>query len=561
MLGLALLWSGNGLSHGQEATAPQATPSAAASDEKTEPQEPPVDNLDRTSPNEGVDPASPEIQAYYRAVEAVVQKSADLRLLGDNRPEPSKRAEYAAQLQAHIDEVDAAIDAAREICEVALAKYPGFREGEQFLLGAALRLVEQDRLEEAQRVAKLLESRHSGSIRLLNFLGRCAYELCELDEAERHFRRANDRQALEETNRQLLLKIDQMRPLVEAELARRAAEAEKDDLPRVLLKTTRGDVVIELFEDDQPNLVANFLTLVSRQFYDGLPFFRVVPAFGVTCGCPRGDGSDGPGYELSVATDKPPRLHQRGVVSMIRVGDQVHGSQFFIDYRFTALTERDKQMPVFGRVIEGLEHVSRLRRVDPNLPVTESLADRIVEAKIVRARPHTNAVRTTLSDFLDQVRAALKLASEGQRDQAIGQLQKLVEQRPDNFDGQLALGLAYEEAGRGQDALPHLEKALSVRPFHPELAFRVGVLLAQAKRSEEAVARFQEALKLRPDDMRCYNNLASMFARLGRKDDAVAALEAALKIDPNYEQARVNLTRLKVEAGAESSDEKQDKEP
>lgn len=556
LLGLMLFCAAETVVKGQDTPSPPALPPAAASSEKTDPAEPAVDNLDRTTPNEGVDPQSPEMQAYYRAVETVVQASADLRILGDNRPDPAKRVEYATQLQTHIDEVDAAIEVARQACEVALAKFPGFREGEQFLLGAALRLVEQDRLEEAQRVAKLLEPRHPGSIRLLNFLGRCAYELSELDEAESHFRRANDREALEDSNRRLLLKLDQVRPLVEAERARRAEDAARDDLPRVRLKTTRGDVVIELFEDDQPNLVANFLTLVGRQFYDGLPFFRVVPAFGVTCGCPRGDGSDGPGYELSPATDKPARLHQRGTVSMIRVGDLVHGSQFFIDYRFTALTDRDKQMPVFGRVIEGLEHVARLRRVDPNLPATAALSDRIVEATIERARPHQYLVRTTLSDFLDQVRGALKLASEGQRDEAIGQLQKLVEQRPDNFDVQLSLGLVFEEAGRGPDALPHLEKALTLRPFHPELAFRVGVLLAQAKRSEEAIARFQDALKLRPDDIRCYNNLASMFARLGRKDEAVAALEAALKIDPSYEQARVNLTRLKVETGADTSDDR-----
>ncbi|MBL9123637.1 MAG: peptidylprolyl isomerase, partial [Planctomycetaceae bacterium] len=74
----------------------------------------------------------------------------------------------------------------------------------------------------------------------------------------------------------------------------RAKEGEADDLPRVVLKTNRGDITLELFENEAPNTVANFVALVDKKFYDGLPFHRVLRGFMAQGGDPKGNGSGGP---------------------------------------------------------------------------------------------------------------------------------------------------------------------------------------------------------------------------------------------------------------------------
>ena len=76
-----------------------------------------------------------------------------------------------------------------------------------------------------------------------------------------------------------LANIDGLRQGWQAELAVRAAEAQADDLPRVLLNTSEGDITLELFENEAPNTVANFISLVESKFYNGTPFHRVLPAF------------------------------------------------------------------------------------------------------------------------------------------------------------------------------------------------------------------------------------------------------------------------------------------
>ncbi len=96
---------------------------------------------------------------------------------------------------------------------------------------------------------------------------------------------------LERVDNMLAGILDIYPPLWEHEQELRAAEAKADDLPRVLLETTRGPVVIELFEDQAPNTVANFIQLVESGFYDGSDFYQVVDDFVAQGGDPIGDGS------------------------------------------------------------------------------------------------------------------------------------------------------------------------------------------------------------------------------------------------------------------------------
>ncbi len=196
-----------------------------------------------------------------------------------------------------------------------------------------------------------------------------------------------------------------------AEQALRAAE-EKDAadpakaLPRVLLKTTKGDIVIELFENEAPNSVANFIHLVEKGFYKGLAFHRVIGQFVIQGGALKDDGTGGPGYtipcECFEKKDGKPvfRRHFRGSLSMAHAGRDTGNSQFFIcltaadnvrnlDAKFTPDDKPDGGHTVFGRVVSGFDVMAQITRRDPQRAQHEHVRmDRIEDAKVIRKRNH-----------------------------------------------------------------------------------------------------------------------------------------------------------------------------
>ena len=86
----------------------------------------------------------------------------------------------------------------------------------------------------------------------------------------------------------------------------------------------------ELYEKETPVTVENFVNLAGKRFYDGLTFHRVIPDFVIQGGCPRGDGTGGPGYTIPCETSAGRQYHDRGVLSMAHRGKDTGGSQFFI---------------------------------------------------------------------------------------------------------------------------------------------------------------------------------------------------------------------------------------
>lgn len=177
-------------------------------------------------------------------------------------------------------------------------------------------------------------------------------------------------------------KLTTMQKAWEKESAIREAEAKADDNPRVKLTTTKGDVVVELFENEAPQAVANFLTLVKDGFYDGLTFHRVIPGFMAQGGDPDGNGSGGPGYSIKCECYKPDyRHHFRGSLSMAHAGRDTGGSQFFLT--FVPTSSLDGKHTVFGRVVEGMENASAIKRGEP-----VRSPDKIVKAEVLRDRGH-----------------------------------------------------------------------------------------------------------------------------------------------------------------------------
>lgn len=130
--------------------------------------------------------------------------------------------------------------------------------------------------------------------------------------------------------------------------------------PHVIMETDKGTMKIELFEQDAPGTVQNFITLIEKGFYDGLTFHRVIDDFMIQGGCPSGTGTGGPGYTIKCEIN--PNKHLRGSLSMAHAGKDTGGSQFFICH--SPQPHLDGVHTVFGRVIEGLDIVDAIRKSD-----------------------------------------------------------------------------------------------------------------------------------------------------------------------------------------------------
>ena len=127
-----------------------------------------------------------------------------------------------------------------------------------------------------------------------------------------------------------------------------------------------GTIKILLREDIAPISVDNFISLASKGFYNGLTFHRVIKGFMIQGGCPKGNGTGGPGYtikgEFLVNGINNPLSHKRGVISMARAMDyNSGGSQFFIVHKDA--TYLDGQYAAFGETVSGIEVVDKIAKV------------------------------------------------------------------------------------------------------------------------------------------------------------------------------------------------------
>ncbi len=207
----------------------------------------------------------------------------------------------------------------------------------------------------------------------------------QLDQAEAWIDEAKKAGVEDGRVEELQLMVASERPKVAAEMKVRAAEAAADDLPRVKIETTKGPVVVELFENEAPNTVANFITLVEKGFYDGTPFHRVIGGFMAQGGDPTGTGTGGPGHVIACECYEPnARKHFLGTLSMAHAGKDTGGSQFFLTFRPTE--HLDGRHTVFGRVVEGLDVLPQLVRTEG--PFAGGAPDQIVKAEVIRKRDH-----------------------------------------------------------------------------------------------------------------------------------------------------------------------------
>ena len=160
-----------------------------------------------------------------------------------------------------------------------------------------------------------------------------------------------------------------------------------------IISTEKGDMKAELYTDETPGTVANFVKLAESRFYDGLTFHRVIPGFVIQGGCPKGDGTGGPGYTIKCETSAPRQYHDRGVLSMAHAGRDTGGSQFFICHTRETTQRRPAHLlrPRRRRAERHRRHPSR--RPDPLGPYRERVARRCNRRLSLRQQNLPKALR------------------------------------------------------------------------------------------------------------------------------------------------------------------------
>ena len=349
-------------------------------------------------PNPAVDeklPDLPEVK-QYQAVEARVQKirgEVD-KIYEKARTLTNEDAEELKKLQLALNESVAAmrkeLPELRKAALAAIDKAPKSVSIGETLLQISAGECSNDQYAAAKEIVDVLMKNGNGVDGLYDVGTMVAFATDDFTKAKEYLQKSVD---LKETrrlsNRFTIESMDQHIADWKKEQAVRDAEAAKGDLPRVKLATTEGDIVIELFENEAPQAVGNFVNLVEKKYYDGLTFHRVLPNFMAQGGCPDGRGTGGPGYKIYCECEKENyRRHFSGTLSMAHAGKNTGGSQFFMT--FLPTPHLDGRHTAFGRVIEGKDVMSKIQRVDPQRP-SGLKPTQIKAATVLRKRDHQYA--------------------------------------------------------------------------------------------------------------------------------------------------------------------------
>jgi len=127
---------------------------------------------------------------------------------------------------------------------------------------------------------------------------------------------------------------------------------------------------VELYDEDAPGTVANFVKLAESGFYNGLTWHRVIPGFVIQGGCPEGTGRGGPGWTIKCELDGEKQYHDRGVLSMAHAGRDTGGSQFFVCHNRQNTQHLDRRHTVFGKVVTNVDLIDDIQEGDAIVSIT-----------------------------------------------------------------------------------------------------------------------------------------------------------------------------------------------
>jgi len=435
----------------------------------------------------------------------------------------------------------------QQFADAAVAAYeadPTNADAERYLRIMIEHTLTADRYEDVQRMAKAVIEHGTPDALTYEQAAVAAFELGDLDAAERYFGEAEKLGDLSEEAQARRGTIPEWREKLVREMELRNKEAEADDLPRVTIATTKGDIVVELYEDQAPNTVANFVALADRKFYNGLEFYRVDSNFAAVAGCPLNRGTGGPGHEIVSETDRDDRRPaMRGTISMVNGGRDRCGSQFFIALSSSGVRNTDATNPVFGRVISGMNVVERLRRVNPDTTSKDFHRERILDTQVERRRSHDYKPKTTYDIGQEKEAEALALMKADKYDEAEAVLQEGLDVAPWWFNLRYRMGVLLLERGEADKAIPHLSRAARMAPREPDPHLYLAIAYAKAGDSVKAKENFEKVLKLRPNDGKALKGLGVVLITERRLRQAIEQFQKALEIDPKDSEAQGYLNR------------------
>lgn len=387
---------GDGTSDGEGAdteTKPDDAKQDDAKSDETKKDDAKKDGAEKKDETSAAGPATLEFQKAYKDWKKIL---ADARALGVKykTARPAEQKTIAVEYDALIAKGKSIEASTKAAAEAAFRESPTANsEAGRFLASLLMYSKQHDQNDEALRVAKLLIESGFENPGVYCAAGQAAFALDDFEGAEAYFQQAKEKDALDDGSAAIASKIKshKYKALWKAESETRAAEEKANAdpataLPLVELVTSKGKMVLELYENEAPNTVANFVSLVEKGFYDGVTFHRVLPGFMAQGGDPKGTGQGGPGYTIKCECyAKNRRNHFFGTLSMAHAGRDTGGSQFFITFGPTE--HLDGKHTAFGRVIEGQDVLAKLQRRNPedSAPPTP---DKIESAKVLRKRDH-----------------------------------------------------------------------------------------------------------------------------------------------------------------------------
>ena len=329
-----------------------------------------------------------ETYAAVRAEWTTANEQLDNLVAKFREASPAERDGIRTQYGELVDKANTLVPRLREAGLAAYKESPNQDlELARMLIGIVANDVRHDLYGNAMELANVLIENECPEKAIYTQAGIAAYCLDDFAVAQQYLSVAKEADAFGRDGLMYQTDVAYAKQLWVKEQEIRAAEAEANDLPRVLLKTNKGDIHLELLENEAPQAVSNFISLVEGGFYTGVTFHRVLPGFMAQGGCPDGIGTGGPGYNIYCECDEENhRKHFRGSLSMAHAGPDTGGSQFFLTFRRTS--NLDGRHTVFGRVIKGIEVLEKIQRRDPEARGPKPEPDKIIEAKVERKRDH-----------------------------------------------------------------------------------------------------------------------------------------------------------------------------
>lgn len=359
-----------------------AVPVLAQDDPAKPATEPPAAAAKPADPNK---PAAAEFNKALEEWKEVLKELRQLKVKFQSASEAEKQT-LSDQWDAAVAKGNAMLPALQDAALKAYAEAPN--EDPQlmrFLVKLAADAGSRDEYESCLAISQALIEHKCGDLTIYGPASLAAFALNDYDKAAEYHKLAIEAGNPNQSLMNWGVNFADYKKLWEKEQEIRTAEEGKD-LPRVKIATSKGDIVVELFEDQAPDTVGNFVSLVEKGFYDGTNFHRVLANFMAQGGDPKGDGTGGPGYEIFCECYKPDyRVHFRGTLSMAHAGRDTGGSQFFLT--FLPTPHLNGKHTAFGRIIEGMDVLAKLQRIEPGNDMGKS-PDKIVKAEVIRKRDH-----------------------------------------------------------------------------------------------------------------------------------------------------------------------------